>query len=269
MTCTAKSLSVAQGSAGLRQRVVQRLREQTDADACDLPINELRPRIHAVVNSVQKEAVDEHVAIADGPPALVSFLFAGVTEGHGWIYEIAVDGSDQVHDIAEAIGEARHYAMYGMVHNSDYQHQERPMKQIRMLAYRIVDTAIRTDASGSLGLGDIEVYEVTASGAVALTLDEKQAMGDALGAWREQERRPFRWPRGRRACVRRGARSRIGLIVVATAAVVEARGGTNQGHLSREQDCRSSFVFAQSDPLTRKNAKTTVPTKIGVNRTAS
>src|SRR5581483_4463575 len=95
--------------------VVVALRKELSEDDCCAPLEELRPRIHAIVNQIQQQARAEHVDLPGAEPSCLAMLFVGVTGGRSWIYEIAADGKDEEHDPAEAIGTARHYAIYGMV----------------------------------------------------------------------------------------------------------------------------------------------------------
>jgi 20S proteasome alpha/beta subunit len=185
---------IAYGSAGyggLTQRVVDRLEcELTETD-CERPLNELRPRIFKIVNELQQTALDEHVKLANSEPAHVAFLFGGMHEGVPWIYEIGVAGHEEAHEPAAAIGQSHHFAEYGVVHHYHYGLAERDLKQVRMFAFRITANAILTDASGALGAGDIQMYEVRSEGAQELSLDEMKAMAYTLGVWQGRERDIF------------------------------------------------------------------------------
>jgi 20S proteasome alpha/beta subunit len=175
------------GSSGLRQRVVAALREQLSATDCRAPIKELRPRIHKIVNPLQQQAVAEHVALEDTQPPCLEMLFIGVTDGQSWIYEIAADGKDEEHALAEAIGGARHYAIHGMVYHRHLELEQRPLNQVRMAAYRILLNTILADGTGAIGV-PVQVYEARESGVQLLTDKELKVMHDALNGLKEQER---------------------------------------------------------------------------------
>src|SRR6266496_5102200 len=126
------------GSSGLRQRVVAALRNQVSSADCRAPIDELRPKIFGIVNPLQQQARAEHVELPNAHPPCLEMLFAGVTDGRSWIYEITPDGKDEEHEFAEAIGGARHYAIHGMFYNRHLELDQRPLNQVRMVAYRIL-----------------------------------------------------------------------------------------------------------------------------------
>jgi proteasome beta subunit len=175
------------GSSGLRQRVVAELQKQISASECRASIDELRPRIREIVNPLQQTALAEHVALGDAQPSCLSMLFAGVTEGCSWIYEIAADGKDEEHESAEAIGGARHYAIHGMVYHQHLGLEQRPLNQVRLAAYRILLSTILADGTGAIGV-PIQVYEARNSGVQLVTDNELKAMHDALNGLKEQER---------------------------------------------------------------------------------
>jgi len=179
------------GSAGLKQRVVERLRATISAEDCELPLCELRPKIFKVVNQLQHDALAEHVQLTNSEPAHVAFLFGGVDDGTPWIYEIDVAGRDQEHFISEAIGQAAHFAHYGLMHHNHYELAKRDLKQVRMFAFRITANTILTDASGAAGVGSIQMYQVDSTGATELSDDEMKAMAYTLGVWQTRERDIF------------------------------------------------------------------------------
>jgi hypothetical protein len=116
-------------------------------------------------------------------------LFAGHTDGQPWIYEVTRTGGDQEHFIGEAIGDGRHFAAYALVSAEHYDLQNRRLRQVRMLAYRAIDDAIRTDAS-ALG-PPIHLVEVTSSGARRIGEGDLEAVRGAVIAWQGHEREIF------------------------------------------------------------------------------
>jgi 20S proteasome alpha/beta subunit len=180
------------GSAGLRQRVVANIEQEIRAEDCGLPITELRPILLAAVNVIQRQAVGELVRLdfLGSRPATVEVLFAGVSDdGCPWIYEITQDGSEEVHQRAEAIGKGRPYARYALMSADHYRLAERGLAQVRLLAYRAVDDAIRTDAQ-SLG-GPIMLLEATRNGAREIQGTDLESLKTSLAAWQQHEQEIF------------------------------------------------------------------------------
>jgi ATP-dependent protease HslVU (ClpYQ) peptidase subunit len=175
------------GSSGLRQRVVAGLREQLSPADCREPIERLRHRIHAIVNPLQQQARAEHVDLPGTHPPCLELLFVGVTDGRSWIYEIAGDGKEEEHELAEAIGGARHYAIHGMVYHQHLELPQRPLKQVRLAAYRVLLNTILADGTGAIGV-PVQMYEARESGVRLVTLSELKVMHDTLNALKEQER---------------------------------------------------------------------------------
>jgi 20S proteasome alpha/beta subunit len=179
------------GHSGLQQRVALALKGGITPEECRLPIEELRPRLFAVVNAVQKEAIEEHVPVHSGvPPAHLEILFAGYSGGEPWVYEIGVLGHDEVHPHGEAVGHARHFPAYLMVSTLHYNLAQRGVEQVKILAYRAVADAIKTDAT-FLG-PPIHAYIVTAGGAERLDDARLKAIEDTLNGWKQQEHDIFR-----------------------------------------------------------------------------
>lgn len=178
------------GPAGLRQRVRSKLQEEITPEVCEQPFDDLRDKLHAVVNEVQKWA--------DGSSVLksplhrgegVDVLFGGFTAGDPWIYEVTAGGIDQRHDLGEAIGAARHFAAYAIVSAEHYALPSRGLGQVRLLAYRAIDDAIRTDAT-ELG-HPVHVVQVTSEGAKRLDSDELSAVEGSVTVWQGHERDVF------------------------------------------------------------------------------
>jgi 20S proteasome alpha/beta subunit len=179
------------GHAGLAQRVAAVLKREITPEQCEQPIEELRPILHDVVNHLQKQALEEHVAVKpDCLPAHIEVLFAGFSAGEPWVYEVAVQGEDEIHPAGEAIGHARHFPMYLMASTLHYELAERGVEQVKILAYRAVADAIKTEA-GALS-PPIHAYIVTAHGAEQLDKDRLRAVEDTLNAWKSQEKEIFR-----------------------------------------------------------------------------
>lgn len=178
------------GPAGLRQRVCAELQEKITPEVIDLPFDELRDQLHAAVNEVQKWADDSSVLKSpfqrrEG----VEVLFGGFTEGEPWIFEVTAEGLDQRHVLCEAIGSARHFAAYAIVSAEHYELQAQGLKQVRLLAYRAVDDAIRTDAT-ELG-HPVHIVQVTGDGAKRLDDGELSALKGAVTVWQGHERDVF------------------------------------------------------------------------------
>ena len=175
------------GSAGLRQRVRMELHEQIDPELCQQPLdNELRDKLFSIVNRIQKHAGDSFVQASPYDKLhTLDVLFAGHSEDESWIYEVTATGDDQRHGLGEAIGHGRHFAAYALVSAEHYQLTSRGLGQVRLLAYRAVDDAIRTDATG---LGQpVHMIQLTAAGAQRLSDDQVAAVQNAVNAWQGHE----------------------------------------------------------------------------------
>jgi 20S proteasome alpha/beta subunit len=174
------------GPAGLRQRLRAELQAQISAEICELPYDKLRDQLHTAVNKVQKWAEESFVRghVYDSAPGL-EVLFGGFTDGEPWIYEVSASGIDQRHHFGEAIGQGRHFAAYALVSAEHYELPTRGLSQVRLLAYRAVDDAIRTDASG---LGPpVHVVQITDTGAKRLKDREMSGLKDAVTVWQGHE----------------------------------------------------------------------------------
>jgi 20S proteasome alpha/beta subunit len=178
------------GPAGLRQRVRRSLEATIDEAGCDQALNDLRDPLHQAVNKAQDYAAESHIKTnmyADLES--IGVLFAGHSGGQPWIYEVTRTGGDQEHFIGEAIGDGRHFAAYALVSAEHYDLQNRRLRQVRMLAYRAIDDAIRTDAS-ALG-PPIHLVEVTSNGAQRIEEQNLEAVKGAVIAWQGHEREIF------------------------------------------------------------------------------
>lgn len=183
------------GSAGLRQRVVRNLTAVVSSAECGLDIADLRPKLHLAVNSVQHQAQNEQLtdlrgAAISGERNLIHALFAGVSDaGVPWIYEVCSDGGDEEHDIAEAIGSGRVYAMCALMgtrhHHLDKQKDEGAV----LLAYRVMADAI-TIAAHDLGF-PISMYIARQEGATPLSEPELDAVKRRMIEWQMEERDVF------------------------------------------------------------------------------
>lgn len=130
------------GSVGLRQRVVQNLESQIEAEECGNDLAELRPKLLRAVNSVQREGAAEHVHFDGGKrtPKMIHVLFAGVSDrGAPWIYEVTWDGDEEEHRVAEAIGAGRVYATTALLNPMRHGLGEQSADAAGLLAYRVVN----------------------------------------------------------------------------------------------------------------------------------
>lgn len=174
------------GSAGMRQKVRAALQEQITPEMCSQSFEELRSKLHPVVNKIQKEAEEAFVSTSPFDKLhTVEVLFGGHSNGEPWVYEVTKSGDDQRHNIFEAIGAARHFASYALNSAEHYELTNRQLPQVRLLAYRAVDDAIRTDATA---LGQpVQIVQATAEGARRLTEQEMTSLKDSITIWQGHE----------------------------------------------------------------------------------
>lgn len=179
------------GEAGLRQRIVEALEEKVGAEICARPFDDLREDLHAAVNEVQQWSRSSFVAgnVLDNAPP-VEVLFGGFTDDEPWVYEVTGNGHDQRHHLGEAIGHGRHFAAYALNSVEHYELTSSGLNQVRLLAYRAVDDAIRTDAA-KLGQ-PVQLVEVTSSGAKRLSAEEVESVKGSMITWREREAEIFK-----------------------------------------------------------------------------
>ncbi len=183
------------GGAGLRQRIIRKLNESIAAEECGADIAALRPKLHAAVNQVQHEAQLEEVREPSGKPIsrdrnVINALFAGVSDnGEPWIYEVAWDGKEEEHEIAEAIGSGRVYAISTLIGMRFSALDKQKDEEVALLAYRVVAFAIATAARD---LGEpINLYIVRRQGADRLTNERLELVQQRMIEWQQQEREVF------------------------------------------------------------------------------
>ena len=137
------------GSAGLRQRIVANLQSTITRQECGAPITDLRPKLFSAVNVVQHEAATElvqHNGVRQAPHG-IAVLFGGVADdGDRWIYEITWEGRDEIHEVAEAIGSARRYAITALLTRKRQGLGLQSMDAAGLLAYRVIHDVLYVGA---------------------------------------------------------------------------------------------------------------------------
>jgi 20S proteasome alpha/beta subunit len=178
------------GPAGMRQWVVDALEKEFTTADLDASFDDLRKRLHQVVNGVQKKAENAFIRHRQFDEAPVfEMLFAGFSANEPWIYEVSREGLDERHWVGEAIGQGCEFATYARVSAEHYRLNTHGLARVRLLAYRAVDDAIRTDAGG-LAL-PIHMAQVTDGKAERLPPDQIERLNDAVSIWQNHEREVF------------------------------------------------------------------------------
>jgi proteasome beta subunit len=131
-----------------------------------------------------------HVPGTAANPPLTSLLACGYADsGDPWIVEVSEYCQYTRYDDTgfHAIGSGAGFAQLGNALLAHYKVTERPLTWGQVVAWRVVDAAIRTSA---VGVGPpIQMWTVTpASGVRRVPDDEMTTIEQAVGGWEEEER---------------------------------------------------------------------------------
>jgi 20S proteasome alpha/beta subunit len=183
-------LWAASGTVGIIQDVEDALERWVaeNPSKLNLAARRMKPELVKTVAPVVKQAYGEWFAVpgrGNMPPA-TSVLVAGHTDGHRWILEISENGLGEFKEQGFAsLGSAYNLAAVAAAMVSEYAPQTRGMIEGRLLALRVLETAVQAAAFG-VG-GDPTVAVVDASGAAILGDDDVRQLRDQVAAWRSLE----------------------------------------------------------------------------------
>jgi 20S proteasome alpha/beta subunit len=146
---------------------------------------------------VQQQAEAEWIKGTSREPNLIEALFAGVSDdGRPWIYEVTCNGGDEEHDLAEAIGAGRVYAMSALMALRHHGFEDLENRQVHVLAYRAINDAIAT-AAHEIGIsGPIHMHIAEQRGALPLQDEAIKVIRYEMISQQQQEREIFRKPGG-------------------------------------------------------------------------
>jgi len=179
----------ASGSQGL----IQRVRHELESHVPEIRHGFVKDgteqgarKVFGLVNPIQQQAVKEHVQPFSREPQSVAALFVGYSKGQPFILEIAREGTRQFHDAPyAAIGSGDVFAIHAIRSVAHYKVEELAQDSALALAFRTVDSAIKTAAFG-LG-GEVQLLVVTAEGARCLSRAELRPIEDLIDIWKGKE----------------------------------------------------------------------------------
>jgi proteasome beta subunit len=185
----------AAGSVGLTDRVREELERALPQRnrLAKLNRSELRKKLAGEVSRVVKDLFANQYLPLNLPgakPPLNSFLFTACASDGPIILEIAPNLVDQDHMSLGycAIGSGDIYPYYALASLAHFAVQKRTLLEAKMIAYRIMDDAIRVAA---FGIGPpIQMYEIvncTSNAAAQTTLlspEDLQVIEDKVAEWK-------------------------------------------------------------------------------------
>jgi 20S proteasome alpha/beta subunit len=174
------------GDVGLLQKLDAVIEGVTLKNGAEKTIREIKSKVVMVLRESAKQHAPFPEAPFDKPPVAI-LLFAIVQDGRPWIVEYEKDGHETVFGDPQgnfaAIGGGKPIAQIIM---RPHLPTARTLEKGRVLAYRIVDDAIRLAPSG-LG-GPLHIQTIDLEGNVEeLSKEQLQALGDTCELVRNEE----------------------------------------------------------------------------------
>ncbi len=162
------------GDVGTTQVIEHELQKHLGSGVEDASIHDLRHKLLDVVNPVQREALGRWLGSSATNPLRSSFLFAGHTAGHAWIFRINLMGESTIHspDDFSAIGSGEAFAYLARASLAHYDLPNTDLDLASVLLYRAMADIIRTSAHGLAF--PISLGQVTAEGVHLLGEQECQ-----------------------------------------------------------------------------------------------
>lgn len=158
----------------------------------DLPL--IRKRLHDNINPVMRKAYGKSLNVAppqNGLQAIAhpaEFLFLGYSNSTPWFLELASDGQANWHTEPGfyAVGSGGPFATVAHALMEHYTLSSLTLEHGKQLAYRAIDTTIRSSAFG-VG-GPVQMAICDADGARVLSSDEISDLQGAVEVWKTLER---------------------------------------------------------------------------------
>lgn len=177
------------GHVGLQQKIGLEL-EAMDPGLLGQSISRLRPRLVRVIVPILKQAAADFVNLPSPervPPSCADLLICGYTAGERWILEIERGGADEQHEHRGmcAIGSGSALAYYAMESLRHHDVAQRNVFHGQVIAYRVLDAAIRAAA---FGLGPpVQMWVITDKGAEQLSEVRLREIEHTVGLWKHIE----------------------------------------------------------------------------------
>lgn len=182
-------LWAASGSVSVIQDIGSALDQWVEANPgkLALPAKRMKPELVKAVAPRIKEAYTNWMPVPgqqNMPPA-TSLLVVGHTDGAKWILEISENGMGEFKQGFAALGSAYNLAAVAAAMVSEYAAPTRTLIEGRLLALRVLETAVQAAAFG-VG-GDPRLGVVDASGATILSPDAIRELRDKVVQWKRLE----------------------------------------------------------------------------------
>lgn len=183
-------LWAASGSVGIIQDIGDALEEWAAANTSkhNLAAKRMKPELVKVIAPVVKRAYEGWTAVpgTGNMPPSTSVMLCGHTDGRRWILEISENGLGEFKEHGfTSLGSAYHLAAVAAAMVSEYAAPTRSLIEGRLLALRILETAVQAAAFG-VG-GDPMVGVVDAAGATILADDDVRQLQDQVAQWKRLE----------------------------------------------------------------------------------
>lgn len=189
-TLGASMLWAGTGSVGIIQDVGDALDKWADANPSKLGLaaRRMKPELVKVVAEVVKAAYAGWTAVpgTGNMPPSTSFMVCGHTDGQRWILEISENGIAEFKEHGfTSLGSAFHLAAVAAAMVAEYAAPTRSLIEGRLLALRILETAVQAAAFGVGGQPLLAV--VDAEGARILSDDDIRELQDQVAQWKRLE----------------------------------------------------------------------------------
>jgi len=178
------------GPQGLQQVLKESLDATVRSTWPKKTLSQIRMALVNKVTGRQAEAVRQFVpARPNARSPTAEALFCGFTADK-WLLEISETGQQQQYSKFCAVGSAKGTAYHVWNTLRHYQPHDETVEFGKVLAYRVVDDVIRTEA---LFVGfPIRMWVVQESGVTHLAQPEIHALGQLVEAWKEDESHSLR-----------------------------------------------------------------------------
>ncbi len=183
-------LWAASGTVSIIQDIGDALDEWATSNPAKLvlPAKRMKPELVKTVAPVLKAAYQGWVGVPGAvnvPPATAA-VFCGHTDGHRWIMEISENGLGEFKDHGfTSLGSAYNLAAVAAAMVSEYAAPTRSKIEGRLLALRILETAVQAAAFGVGGAPQLGVAD--AAGATILSSEEIVRLQDQVAQWKRLE----------------------------------------------------------------------------------
>jgi 20S proteasome alpha/beta subunit len=175
------------GGQGAGQRVQNALTAQEPSISSAASSSAAVDIIRAVVNPIQKAALDEWIQLPNSQPEVWGGIFCGFSSDGLWIYEIDTTGAAQFHSVFAATGSGHPVAHAALMNVAHFDVATQSLEATKAIAYRAIET---TCASSAWAVGlPVQVAIVTPEGVQGLTEGalEHTELKELVDLWKAKE----------------------------------------------------------------------------------